>query len=51
MAMARSKNLDAEDHLWRNDAYHFFETLGDLVITGPTRTNVMDVCIILVQKP
>ena len=31
-----------------NDAYPFFERLGDLVITGPTRTNVMDVRLILV---
>jgi hydroxypyruvate reductase len=31
-----------------NDAYPFFERLGDLVITGPTRTNVMDVRLVLV---
>jgi hydroxypyruvate reductase len=32
-----------------NDAYPFFETLGDLIITGPTKTNVMDVRLILVS--
>lgn len=30
-----------------NDAYHFFKALGDLLITGPTRTNVMDLRIML----
>jgi hydroxypyruvate reductase len=31
-----------------NDSYHFFKRLGDLIITGPTRTNVMDLHIILI---
>lgn len=31
-----------------NDAYPFFERLGDLIVTGPTRTNVMDVRLVLV---
>ena len=31
-----------------NDAYHFFQPLGDLVITGPTHTNVMDLRLLLV---
>ena len=39
---------DARRYLDRNDSYHYFESLGDLVITGPTNTNVMDVCIVLV---
>ena len=34
-----------------NDAYPFFERLGDLLITGPTRTNVMDVRLVLVGVP
>jgi hydroxypyruvate reductase len=38
---------DARSYLDRNDSYHYFESLGDLVITGPTNTNVMDVCIVL----
>jgi hydroxypyruvate reductase len=38
---------DARSYLNRNDSYHYFEALGDLVITGPTNTNVMDVCIVL----
>jgi hydroxypyruvate reductase len=39
---AKSLGLDAAEHLARNDAYAFFEKLGDLVVTGPTRTNVND---------
>lgn len=34
--------LRLEDHLDRNDAYGYFEALGDLFITGPTYTNVND---------
>ena len=39
---------DARRYLEGNDSYHYFESLGDLVITGPTNTNVMDACIVLV---
>ncbi|MEY2953361.1 MAG: hypothetical protein RLZZ401_1448, partial [Pseudomonadota bacterium] len=31
-----------DDHLDRNDAYGFFGPLGDLLVTGPTHTNVND---------
>jgi hydroxypyruvate reductase len=31
-----------------NDAYPLFEGLGDLLITGPTNTNVMDLRLVLV---
>ena len=48
LARARAKGLDPFDHLKRTDAYHFFQPLDDLVITGPTRTNVMDVYMVLV---
>jgi glycerate 2-kinase len=47
---ARAAGLNAGDHLQRNDSYPFFETLGDLVKTGPTGTNVMDIQIMLAQK-
>jgi glycerate-2-kinase len=40
---ARRKGLEANDYLARNDSYSFFRELGDLVITGPTGTNVNDV--------
>ena len=42
--------LRARRHLERHDAYPFFEALGDLFITGPTRTNVMDIQILLVTS-
>lgn len=50
LARARTAGLDPHDHLARNDSYPFFETLGDLVKTGPTGTNVMDVQIMLARK-
>ena len=44
---ALAQGLDPLNYLKRNDSYHFFQALGDLVITGPTRTNVMDVYMVL----
>jgi glycerate 2-kinase len=35
------------ESLDNNDSYHFFERLNDLILTGPTRTNVMDLHIVL----
>jgi hydroxypyruvate reductase len=45
---AERMGLSAWDHLHRHDAYPFFDRLGDLIRTGPTRTNVMDVHLVLV---
>ena len=45
---ARKKGLDPYEFLAQNDSYAFFKPLGDLLITGPTRTNVMDLVILLV---
>jgi len=45
---AQALRLDPADYLLNNDTYHFFEKLGDLVKTGPTNTNVMDLRIMLV---
>lgn len=42
------RNPEAQRYLDNNDSYHYFESLNDLVITGPTNTNVMDVRILLV---
>ncbi|MBQ0941802.1 glycerate kinase [Ideonella sp. 4Y16] len=42
LARAVAAGLSAADHLARNDAYRFFEALDDLVVTGPTHTNVND---------
>ena len=41
--------LKVSDHLSRNDAYGFFEPLGDLVVTRPTHTNVNDFRPVLVR--
>jgi len=46
---AKSMGMDPKAHLNNNDAYPFFQKLGDLLITGPTQTNVMDVRILLVD--
>jgi hydroxypyruvate reductase len=46
---AREQGLSASEYLDRNDAYHFFEKVGGLLMTGPTNTNVMDVRILLVK--
>ena len=46
---ARGLGLDAARALAENDAYPFFAALGDLVKTGPTGTNVMDVMFVLVS--
>jgi hydroxypyruvate reductase len=43
-----SRKPKAQAYLDANDSYHYFEPLGDLIKTGPTNTNVMDVRIILV---
>ena len=46
---ARALGLDARVALAENRAYDFFEALGDLVVTGPTRTNVNDLRAILIE--
>jgi len=46
--LARS-NLNAASFLANNDSYRFFDSLGDLIKTGPTGTNVADVQIVLVR--
>ncbi len=43
-----ARDTEARLYLDRNDSYHYFQPLGDLVITGPTNTNVMDIHLILV---
>lgn len=43
--------LVAYNFLNNNDSYHFLEKTGDILITGPTHTNVMDVRLILVRNP
>jgi len=47
VSRAKKLNLNPEEYLEQNDSYHFFEKLGDLIKTGPTNTNVMDIHLIL----
>ncbi|MCA1979316.1 MAG: glycerate kinase, partial [Thiobacillus sp.] len=42
LARARARGVDAAAHLASQDSYGFFAALDDLVVTGPTRTNVND---------
>jgi glycerate 2-kinase len=48
LARAAALGLKLSDHLARNDAVGFFEPLDDLVVTGPTHTNVNDFRAVLV---
>lgn len=42
------RNPEAARYLAANDSYRYFEPLGDLIVTGPTHTNVMDIHVILI---
>lgn len=46
---AWEKHIDAADHLTRFDSYHFFQQAGGHIVTGNTRTNVMDMVVVLVD--
>ena len=45
---AQNQGMDPMTYLLNHDAYPFFEQLNDLVITGPTNTNVMDLRLMLI---
>lgn len=47
-ARARAAGMDPRRHLEAYESYPFFDRLGDLIRTGPTNTNVMDVQLVLV---
>src|SRR5262245_58089153 len=48
LSRARDLGLNPDDFLDRHDAYHFFEQTNDLIKTGLTHTNVMDVRVMLI---
>ena len=50
LARAAKRGLDAKSYLADNDGYSFFSALGDLVVTGPTLTNVNDFRAILITE-
>ena len=43
-------SIDPEAYLHNNDAFHFFEKTGGLVVTGPTQTNVMDIVVGIINN-
>ncbi len=47
---AQKAGLDANQYLEDNDSYHFFKALGDLIITVPTKNNVMDIRLIFIVE-
>jgi hydroxypyruvate reductase len=48
MARARARSLDPAARLAENDSYPLFSALGDLVVTGPTNTNLLDLYLVVV---
>lgn len=50
LAKMQEKGMCPQDFLRRNDAYHFFQPLDRLLITGPTHTNVCDLRVIVARK-
>ncbi len=51
VARARSAGLDPVAHLWDNDAYPLLCATDDLLVTGPTNTNVNDLIFVWVERP
>jgi hydroxypyruvate reductase len=47
-ARARALGLDPSAHLESNDSGSLFAALGDLVVTGPTNTNLQDLYLVIV---
>lgn len=48
LARGKLQRLNAKDYLYDNDSYNYLKSVEDLIITGPTDTNVNDLIIILV---
>ncbi|HUJ74450.1 MAG TPA: MOFRL family protein, partial [bacterium] len=46
----RKAGLDAEDCLSRNDSHAFLQAAEELIVTGPTGTNVNDLTLVLVDR-
>ena len=50
LARAKRRGLDAGYFLRTHNSYNFFKKLGDLIVTGPTGTNVNDIMILAAAK-
>ena len=48
VARAEALGISVQRYLANNDSYHLFEALGDLLLTGPTNTNVNDLTFVFV---
>ena len=48
ISRGRHKHLNAESYMQNSDSYTYFQKLGDLFVTGPTRTNVMDIRLVCI---
>jgi glycerate 2-kinase len=48
--LAQRAGLSLEAYLSNNDSYHFFEKIGGLVKTGPTKTNVCDLHMVMIVE-
>jgi hydroxypyruvate reductase len=49
VARSRGAGIDPRSRLDDNDSHAVFSALGDLIVTGPTDTNVMDLRLLLVE--
>jgi hydroxypyruvate reductase len=49
LTRAATKQVSAKAALANNDGYGFFSSIGDLIVTGPTRTNVNDFRAIIIR--
>ncbi len=50
MARGAAAGLNATDHLRRHDAYPFLQATDDLLVTGPTQTNVNDLIFVFIES-
>jgi hydroxypyruvate reductase len=48
---ARAAGVDLSAHLADNDSHAALEALGDLIVTGPTNTNLLDLYLVVVESP
>ena len=49
ISRANALGLNASRAIASNDSYPFWRTLGDLIVTGPTGTNVMDLVVVTIE--
>jgi hydroxypyruvate reductase len=45
----QARGLNAQEHLWRHNAYPYLQAVDDLLISGPTQTNVNDLILVFIS--